>query len=329
MTSTPHGDTGGALPTVTIGLPVYNGVEYLSQSLDALLAQTWTDYELVISDNASTDSTADICLDYARLDDRIRYIRQPVNIGAAPNHNFVAQQARGRYFKWASHDDLYAPELLEKCLAVLESRPEVVLAHCWDALVDEDGSVVEQAPYALDTANPDPVARLRSLLYTPGGNDFYGVMRTDVLWRVGPHGTYYNADRTIVTALCLQGPFEQVPEVLYWRRDHADRASRAGDRRAIAAALGPERADRWRHPMPRMYVEYVYGFLQAIARAPLTPAERARCVGEVGRWFWSCLPPGRSRRALEPLAPTAAPPNAAPPDAAPPDAGSSRTDVAG
>jgi glycosyltransferase involved in cell wall biosynthesis len=283
-------------PSLTIGLPVYNGAEYLSQSLDALLAQTYQDFELVISDNASTDDTAEICRDYAQRDARIRYLRQPVNIGAAPNHNFLVGEARGRYFKWASHDDLYAPELLEKCVRVLESRPDAVLAHCWDALIDEEGEVLQDLPYALDTANPSPSARLRSLLYTPGGNDFYGVIRTDTLRRIGPHGTYYNADRTIVASMCLNGPFLQVPEVLYWRRDHPHRASRAGDHRAVAAALAPERGDRWRHPMARMYVEYVYGFVQAIGRAPLTNAERARCLAEVARWFWSCLPPGRSSR---------------------------------
>ena len=300
------GDAGPA-PTLTIGLPVHDGADYLAQSLDALLAQTWTDFELVISDNASTDETATICRDYAAREPRIRYLRQPVNIGAAPNHMVVVGEARGRYFKWASHDDLYAPELLEKCIAVLDTRSDVVLAHSWDALIDSEGRVVEQAPYALDTADPDPAARLRSLLRTPGGNDFYGVIRTDVLRRVPPHGTYYNADRTFVAGLVLQGPFHQVPEVLYWRRDHENRASRAGDRRAIAAALGPERANRLRHPMARMYVEYVNGFLRAISRAPLTPSERAHCVAEVASWFWSCLPPGRSRRALEPLAPTGAP----------------------
>ena len=301
------------VPTLTIGLPVYNGAEYLSQSLDALLAQTYQDFELIISDNASEDETAEICREYAQRDGRIRYLRQPVNIGAAPNHNFLVGEARGRYFKWASHDDLYAPELLEKCVAVLESRPDAVLVHCWDALIDEEGEVLQDLPYALDTANPSPSARLRSLLYTPGGNDFYGVIRTETLRRIGPHGTYYNADRTIVASMCLHGPFLQVPEVLYWRRDHPHRASRAGDHRAVAAALAPKRENRWRHPMARMYVEYVYGYVQAIARAPLTTAERARCLAEVARWFWSCLPPGRSRRPVD-GGPVAAPHDTSDPD---------------
>jgi polysaccharide pyruvyl transferase WcaK-like protein/glycosyltransferase involved in cell wall biosynthesis len=302
MTVRPDEAVGRAGPTVSIGLPVHNGARYLEQSLDALLAQTFTDFELIISDNASTDETADICRAYARRDPRIKYVRQPVNLGAVPNHNVLVDLARGRYFKWASHDDLYAPELLERCVAVLESRPDVVLAHCWDAIVDEHGAVVEAAPYAMATDDPSPAARLRSLLYTPGGNDFYGVIRTEVLRRVGPHGTYYNADRTMVSSLCLHGPFHQVPEILYWRRDHEARASRAGDRRAVAAALDPRRASRLRHPMVRMHVEYVNGYLTAIGRAPLSTVERARCLAEVARWMWSCARRGDRSAAAIPQA---------------------------
>jgi glycosyltransferase involved in cell wall biosynthesis len=283
-------------PTVSIGLPVYNGERYLRDSIEALLAQTFTDFELIISDNASTDSTAEICREYAAQDPRIRYVRQPNNIGAAPNHNFVASEARGRFFKWASHDDLYHPDLVRQCVEALEAHPEVVLAHCWDAYVDETGEMTSLAPYLLDTANPSARARLRSLLYTPGGNDFYGVIRTDVLRRVRPHQTYYNADRTFMAGLVLAGPFHQVPRVLYFRREHPGRASH-GTRRARAAALGPGRANRIRNPMLRMYVEYVLDFARAVWSAPVSARERFLCLLEVAGWALSVLWPGR-RRAL-------------------------------
>src|SRR5919112_5909956 len=104
-----------ARPRVTIGLPVYNGERFLEQALDGLLAQTFTDFELIISDNASTDRTPEICQAYAARDSRIRYVRQPENIGAGPNHNILVPMARGEYFKWASHDDLYDPDLVAKC----------------------------------------------------------------------------------------------------------------------------------------------------------------------------------------------------------------------
>ena len=85
-----------AAPRLTVGLPVYNGEKYIAESLDALLGQSYTDFELIISDNASTDGTADICRRYEKQDSRVRYFRQPQNIGLAPNHNFVAEQAQGR-----------------------------------------------------------------------------------------------------------------------------------------------------------------------------------------------------------------------------------------
>lgn len=286
-------------PRLSIGLPVYNGERFLEQSLDALLAQTFDDFELIISDNASTDRTAEICQEYAARDRRIRYIRQPKNVGAGPNHNLLVPLARGQYFKWASHDDLYEPTLHQRCVDVLDADPEPVLVHAFDAIIDERGEVIRREPYTLDTANPRPSARLRSLLYVPGGNDFYGVIRLEVLRRVDPHGSYYNADRTFVASLALQGPFRQVPEVLYYRRDHLDRASRAPGRRARAAALDPVRWNRWRYPMILMYVEYVLGYVKAIRQAHLGPAESARCLLEVAGWALSCLWPGRKRRSLE------------------------------
>jgi glycosyltransferase involved in cell wall biosynthesis len=283
-------------PRVSIGLPVYNGERYLRESLDALLAQTFTDFELIISDNASTDSTATICEEYAARDDRIRYVRQPANIGAAANHNVVVSLARGSYFKWASHDDLYHPDLVGLCVAALDEHPEAVLAHSWDGLVDPQGDVVSAPPYPLDTANPSARDRLRSVLRTSGGNDIYGLVRIDVMRRVRRLQTYYGADRTFVAELALAGPFHQVPRVMYYRREHPDRASH-GSRRARAAALGPARANRLRHPMARMYVEYVYDFARAVWAAPLSLRERLGCTVEIADWAWDAVKPGRWRSA--------------------------------
>ncbi|MDN5852616.1 MAG: glycosyltransferase family 2 protein [Actinomycetia bacterium] len=291
--------TDRTAPMLTIGLPVYNGERYLPESLDALLAQTYTDFELIISDNASDDGTADICRSYAERDARIRYVRQPVNIGAAPNHNILVPLANGRYFKWASDDDLYDPELIRLCVEALEERPDYVLAHAWEAFIDGDGQTQVPVDYTLETADPDPAVRLRSMLFESGGDDFYGVIRTEVLRRVGEHGSYYNADRTFVASISLHGPFYQVPKTLYFRRDHPERATRAGTRRDRAAALDPRRADRVRNPMILMYAEYIAGYLRAIRRAPLAQVDRFRCSLEVGRWLLSRLRPGRKSVLLE------------------------------
>src|SRR5215831_17134423 len=108
-------DTATAgVPVATIGIPVYNGEAYLEEAIRSALAQTADDLEVVISDNASTDRTAEICNDYAQQDSRVRYFRNPRNLGAAPNYNIVLANARGRYFKWLAHDDRISPSYVAK-----------------------------------------------------------------------------------------------------------------------------------------------------------------------------------------------------------------------
>jgi glycosyltransferase involved in cell wall biosynthesis len=107
-------------PLVSIGMPVYNGAKYIHGALDALLKQTYAHFELIISDNASTDETGAICQELAQKDARIRYIRQEKNIGIIPNFHYVLSEAEGKYFMWAAHDDRWDPRFLERTLAVLE-----------------------------------------------------------------------------------------------------------------------------------------------------------------------------------------------------------------
>lgn len=284
-------------PRLTVGLPVYNGEKYLAESLDALLGQSYEDFELIISDNASTDGTERICQEYVAKDSRIRYIRQPVNLGAAPNHNAVVQEARGELFKWASHDDLYGRDLLLKCVEALDAQPAVVLAHAWQAIIDQHGEVVLSIDYPLATDDPRPSERFRSLLFTVGGDDFYGVMRTDVLRRTALQQSYHHADRTIVAEIALHGRFYQVPELLFFRRDHPDRAERAApSMRARCANLDPRRADKIRNPKVRLVGEYIAGFIGAVRRAPLPSAERRRCYRYLAQWMASRVVPAGPRR---------------------------------
>ncbi|HZC28030.1 MAG TPA: glycosyltransferase family A protein [Actinopolymorphaceae bacterium] len=303
-------------PRLSIGLPVYNGERYLAEALEALLGQSYTDYELIISDNASTDRTPEICRDYAARDERIRYVRQETNLGASGNHNFVFRQARGELFKWASHDDLYGRDLLSRCIDALDADPELVLAHAWQAIIDGDGNVVLPVEYPLNTDDPRAAERFRSLLMTVGGDDFYGVVRSEVLRRTALLASYHHADRTIVAELVLHGRFHQVPEMLYFRRDHADRAERATPTiKARSANLEPRRGT-WRNPALRLLVEYVFGFVGVIQRSPLSSADRNRCYRHLGVWLVSRALPRSSRRmedTVASMAPTSIPAAAAVP----------------
>lgn len=140
-------------PFVSIGMPVYNGERYIRQALDSLLAQTFTDYEIVVSDNASTDATGVICREYEKRDSRIRYVRQPKNLGAARNFKYVLDQATG-YFMWAACDDVRSPDFIEINLRFLQRHPDFVASTCpvrlegksFDAWRRGDGSLASQPP---------------------------------------------------------------------------------------------------------------------------------------------------------------------------------------
>ncbi len=273
-------------PRVTVGLPTYNGEEYLEQALDSLLAQTFTDFELIISDNASTDATESIARAYAARDPRIRYVRHPRNRGSAFNHTYVIREARGEYFKWASDDDLYAPDLLERCVEALDARPEIPLAHAWTTSIDEHGDIVAKLPYVLETDSGSPVARFRSLLYSDGGDDIYGVIRTRIVQGMPDYGTFYHSDRTFVAELALHGPFHQVPDHLYFRREHSGRGGQASlSMRRMVSILDPARSDARRHPKVRLIGEYLAAYVGGIRRAPIGLRQKAGCLWVLLVWI--------------------------------------------
>jgi len=125
-------------PLVSVGLYVYNGERFLEEALDSILNQTFTDFELIISDNASTDRTGEIAEGYAKRDDRIRYYRSEKNMGGGWNMRRVYELATGKYFKWAAADDLLEPDFLRRCVEILESDPGCVVAQASTKQVDEN-----------------------------------------------------------------------------------------------------------------------------------------------------------------------------------------------
>ena len=127
---------------VSIGIPVYNGEKYLAAALDSLLAQSFRDFEIVISDNASTDRTAEICRCYQNKDARVRYFRSDQNLGAAWNHNRVIELSSAPLFKWAACDDLHDPLYLARCVDALHNDSGVVLSHTYLRVIDEEGKAL-------------------------------------------------------------------------------------------------------------------------------------------------------------------------------------------
>lgn len=263
---------GRAAPRVSVGLPVYNGERYLALALDSLLGQTFEDFELIISDNASTDATEEICRSYAARDSRIRYERSDVNRGAAWNFNHVFALSTGPYFRWACYDDLCAPTHLETLVQELDAAPpDVVLCYTKTRLIDENGAFVENYEDLLDLREPKPWQRLvhlvRGLRYA---HPTYGLMRRDVVARTRLMGGYAGADLVWLGEMALLGRWHEVPQRLFHRRVHPQMSTRAHPGKEQAAWYDPANRGKNVTETWRLTAE----FLRAIHRTPMAPVDK-------------------------------------------------------
>lgn len=269
-------------PHLSIGLPVFNGENYLAGALESLLAQTYGDFEIVISDNASTDGTESICRTCAALDQRIRYYRNGKNHGSAWNFNQVFALSSGEYFKWAAHDDLCAPEYLERCVAVLDRDPSVVLCHAWARVIDKQGRALEDYTTRLNTDSPRPRDRFHDLVLVK--NRCYeasGVIRAGALGATRLMGSYPVADRILLAELAFQGRFHEVPEYLFFPRSHPAQSVQAlPTQHQRAVWFDPDQAGHIVLPEWRTFLEYC----RAIHQAPIAWSERAWCYLFMAQW---------------------------------------------
>ena len=227
-----------AAPLVSIGLAVFNGEKYLASAIDSILSQTFTDFELVISDNASTDSTQEIAQRYAQQDNRVRYVRNRSNIGGANNENRTFELSRGKYFRLAAHDDVCHPRLIEACVAELDEHPDVVL--CYTDIVEIDENGTRTGVFRLRKGTESTaVERLRGLVKRDYNCEpTYGLIRADVMRTVRPQQNYTDSDRVWLCELAAKGRFAVVPEPLFCKRYHAGNIY--VDTRARTAWFNPE-----------------------------------------------------------------------------------------
>lgn len=214
------------VPRVSIGMPVYNGEGHIGQAIDSLLAQDFTDFELIISDNASQDRTLKICEEYAARDPRVRVFRNQRNIGLPGNFNRLVHLARAPYFKWASHNDWCAPTFIRLCVEALDSDPDAVLASPRTILMEEDGSIIDCYDEPVDASSPDVATRFLKMFWDLSlCNMVFGVMRAQALRRTHLMPICPILDKALLTELALHGRVLEVPEPLFYRRYSRDRAS--------------------------------------------------------------------------------------------------------
>ena len=277
-------------PRVSIGLPVFNGERYLAQAIGSILGQDLRDLELIISDNASTDRTPEICTAFARRDARVRYHRNPRNLGAGPNYDRCFHLARGEYFKWAAHDDRLAPGYLSRTVAALDAAPEAVLCTTGVAEIgpgDEVRRVYRNVLPGIDS--PSPARRFAALIHTRHEcEDFFGLFRRTALLGSSLHGTYSGSDRVLLAEMALRGPWTAIAEPLFLHREHEARYTRAvllGNRSRAAlwldTAVPTARAGRMFHLV--VYRHY----LRVVRKNTRPGAARAACYAELLRWWFT------------------------------------------
>lgn len=273
-------------PRISIGLPVYNGEQFICQTLDSILAQTFQDFELIIADNASTDATLEICKQYVARDPRIILLESDDNHGAAWNYNRIFDLARGEFFKWAAADDICAPEFLQRCAEILASQPDIVLCYPKTVIIDETGQLVGEYPDQLSLSSLSAPERLkqfherfRSLLEC---NAIFGLIRSSSLRHTRLIGRFTGSDSVLLGELALLGQFYEVPEPLFNRRDHSQTSVRshpsAYDR---AAWFDPKNRGKISSPQWRLFFE----FLKSIARSRISMVEKVHCYMLMGRWL--------------------------------------------
>ncbi len=233
---------------LTIGMPAYNSERWIGESLEALLAQSYRDFRLVISDNASTDSTQAICTAFAKRDSRIDYHRQDANIGVFRNYDYVFEQCDTELFKWASANDICKPTMLEACVDALDQSPDAVLAFPQTVLFDEEQDYAEPYPDFERLEGDDPVDRFRCFFEELSLNNIMnGVIRSDALRKTSLNRVYVGSDINMTAELLLQGRLATVAEPLFFRRmsQEATAAQRSREDRYEFYSHEPTSTENW------------------------------------------------------------------------------------
>jgi glycosyltransferase involved in cell wall biosynthesis len=277
------------MPRLSIGLPVYNGQEFLPELLDSLLTQTFRDFEIRICDNASTDRTQDICREYARRDPRVRYTCNERNLGALANYNRVFELSTAPLFKWVAHDDIYRHDYLEACIRLLDENPDVVLAHSGTAFIDEASELL---PFEQDTGSfidrktgrrywadvpsigdtPVTINRFWQVLSRARwGTHMFGVVRREILQQTSLLPNFAGSDRVMLAELALLGRFRCTSERLFLKRFHPN----------VSAALDHKELKRFLSTDGKRYsrrLRQIQAFLNAPRRKSIGVVSKSGCM---------------------------------------------------
>ena len=274
-----------SIPRVCVGMPVYNGERWIRESIESILNQTYPAFDLRISDNASTDGTRAICEEYVTRDPRVRYFRNDRNVGVFRNYDLAFKRCDADYFKWSAVGDICAPTFVSRCMEVLTSQPDVVLAVPQTVLFDtvvSDGRLYDDD---LDLEDASPADRfLKFLSRARLNNVMNGVIRASALRETALNQVFKSSDISMIAELALRGKVVQLPESLYFRRAKPQTATarkNATELREFFAhePVSTDSLQTWKLEA---------SLWRAVLRAPISWRDRARLYSYVThRALWS------------------------------------------
>lgn len=278
----PSHENGG--PKVSIGIPVYKGENFLENAIRSILAQTYQDWELIISDNDSPDNTGAIARKYSEQDKRIRYSRNPKNLGANANYNRCLELARGEYFKWMAHDDWISPRYIEKCVEVLDNQPDAGLAFGMPKeMLDEERPYLNSDFSVPDWGDAGPVERFALAMRMPRTcHAIFGLYRRELLERTTLHRPYYTSDRNLVAETALLGRFVAVPDVTFYNRRHEKQSMAQSANRIYLNTWGDTSNTK---PYSTQNLSRLRHFLEICGRYPDIASRRTLFLSSAGFFF--------------------------------------------
>lgn len=273
-------------PRVSIGLPVYNGENFLKEAIESHLAQSYDNFELFLSDNASTDGTRDICEFYAKQDKRIKYYRNETNIGGFANFSRLVDFAKGEYFKWSSHDDvIFSNDFLKNCVEKLDSDDSIILCASSEIAIDKNGDVIEnymdKYPKLKNLESPSAYKRFYdATCLNHGCYKVFGLMRASVLRNTPKLANFVGSDRTLLAELALLGKFWESPEAIYYRRHDEQWCALTNDKERMVW-FKPDNQRKNAFANSNYFVQY----LKAINRVDLSLSQRCLCYSVMLYWI--------------------------------------------
>jgi glycosyltransferase involved in cell wall biosynthesis len=268
-------------PRVSIGMPVYNGEKYVGEAIQAHLDQTYPDFELILTDNASTDRTEEICRSYAAKDPRVKYYRNPQNIGVAGNFRRGFDLAVAPYFRWSPSDDLVSPNLLQRAVEILDHDPSIFVAYPRTKLIDDKGLVTGDFDENLHLLDDRPSERWKGVRRNIRmGNLPYGLSRSSILRKTGLLRNYTGGDFPLIAEMSLYGKFFEIPDVFFYRRMHEQASSAMKNTADVMSLYDPKKRRKlflynWVH---------LGANLKSAARASIPLWEKLRIFAFEARW---------------------------------------------